>query len=316
VAAVVEVGVYNHGGDLVAHVAGVGRCGSPWACSSCAPVVREGRAREIDAGVAEALSRGWEVLFVTTTVPHTWSDRLERSWKLVADGHRRTRSGRAWQRLRADLDYAGGIRAWEATHGANGWHPHCHELLMFRRHLSDVDLEKVRSHYVATYGVSVERAAGTALHKVHGIDVRRCATADALGGYLAKIEGGWGAGLEVARGDLKAAPGRRRTPWQILEDAVEGDVSAKGLWWEWEAATDGKRAIVWSARLRGELLPAAVEDVTDEDLAARPPTDEVPVWVFQFPADVWARVRRAGAIYALLLECEGEAARQGLPPDG
>jgi hypothetical protein len=278
--------------------------------------VREGRAREIDQGVSEALARGWTVLFVTTTVPHSWGDSLKRSWQLVSDGHRRTRSGRAWQKLRHGLGYAGGIRAWEATYGGNGWHPHCHELLMFRRALSDGQVQTVRDHYRATYGVSVERAAGSKLHEVHGIDVRRCTTARDLGGYLSKIEGGWGTGLELARGDLKTAGGGRHTPWQLLDEAAGGDVLARGLWWEWEAATDGKRAIMWSAGLRGELLPKD-DERTDEELAALPPTEDLPVWSCSFPADVWCKVRRAGGISVLLDHCEAVAAREGpLPPSG
>lgn len=308
----VVVGVWNHGGDLVAHVAGLGRCGSPWACANCAPVVREGRATEIDAGVREALARGWTVLFITTTVPHSWADALERSFRLVSDGHRRTRSGRGWQALRKGLDYRGGIRAWEATHGGNGWHPHCHELLMFGRRLSDGDVEAVHEHYRRTYGQAVERGAGARLHPVHGIDVRRCTGAGDLGGYLTKVEGGWGTGLELARGDLKRAPGKR-SPWEILEDAAAGDVEARRLWWEWEAGTDGKRAIMWSAGLRGELLPAEAEP-TDEELAARPPTDELPLWTCTYPADVWCMMRRAGAISELLAECEARAAALHPPP--
>ncbi len=312
VASTVEVGVFRHAGGLVAHVSGIGRCGSPWSCANCSPVVREGRAGEIDGGVVEALGRGWSVLFITTTVPHSWADSLERSFRLVSDGHRRTRSGRAWQALRKRLDYAGGIRAWEATHGGNGWHPHCHELLMFRRELSAVEVEAVHEHYRRTYGEAVEAGAGSALHPVHGIDVRRVTGAGELAGYLTKVEGGWGTGLEMARGDLKRAAGKR-TPWELLEDAAAGDVEAGRLWWEWEAGTDGKRAIMWSAGLRGELLPAA-DELTDEELAALPPTEDVAVWTCSFSADLWCSVRRQGGIAALLSLCEEEAGREAPPP--
>lgn len=299
----VHVGVVDHGGDLIAHVQGIGRCGSPWACPSCAPVVREGRAGEIDRAMSVALALGYVVLFVTTTLPHEFGDRLERTFGLVRDGHRRTRSGRRWQQLRDAYGYVGSIRAWEVTHGANGWHPHGHELLIFER--DDQRLEwDVRALYEQTYGRFIEQNTGKLLHRIHGIDVRRVSAAGDLAAYLTKVEGGWGAGLEVARSDLKRSAGRR-TAWDLLTDACEGDVAALDLWHEYEQATHGRRAVQWSPGLRGRLL-GLEEEPSDEDLAAAAPEGEE-VWSVDLLAEEWAQLVRQGAVAAVLEECEARA---------
>lgn len=302
----VEVGVFAHrDGALVAHVLGVGRCGSPWSCAWCAPPVREAKATDIDEGASEALARGWTVLFVTCTVPHHWGDRLDASFSLVRKAHRATRSGRRWQRLRRGLGYAGGIRAWEVTHGRNGWHPHSHELVMFDRALSDAEVAQVRGHYLATYGPVVEGGGRGRLHEQHGIDVRRCHSASDLSRYLTKIEGGWGVGLELARGDLKRGLGKR-TAWEILEDAVDGDEASQALWWEWEAATDGRRATQWTPGLRAKLLGRAREvEAADEQLAEQQPDEgDVKVWSATIRGDVWCHARRRGMLAELLREAE------------
>lgn len=306
----VTVGVFDHGpGGLVAHVSGVGRCGSPWSCAWCAPVVREAKARDIDQGASEALARGWTVLFVTATVAHRWGDRLDASFGLLRRAHRATRSGRAWQTVKSALGYVGTIRAWEATYGRNGWHPHSHELIVFDRPLTDAEVARVHGHYWKTYAPVVEKGCGRRLHEVHGIDVRRCHTAGDLSRYLVKIESGWGVGLELARSDLKRAPGKR-TAWEVLEDASEGDPAAQGLWWEWEAATDGLRATMWSPGLRARLLgDGQAEEAPDSELATEAPAaGEVEVWSVTVPADVWCDARQRGMVTELLRECERRAA--------
>jgi hypothetical protein len=300
----------------VAHVAGIGRCGSPWACAVCTPVVREGRASEIDQGCAEALQRGWTVLMVSCTVPHSWGDALAESFGVVRSAHAKTRSGRPWRALRDGLDYRGSIRAWEMPHGRAGWHPHSHELLMFGRSLSDREVQAVKAHYDQVYGGAVLAATGRALHAVHGVDVRRVAARGraGVGTYLCKVEGGWGAGLELARSDVKRS-GASRNPWQILAAAADGEVGALRLWREYELATAGKRAITWSRGLRAEL--AGEDEATDAQLAAVVPGGEE-VWSVSMPADQWCAVRRVGGLAFLLEECE-ERARAGpraRAPDG
>jgi hypothetical protein len=88
-----------------------------------------------------------------------------------------------------------------------------------------------------------------------------------LSGYLAKVDGGWGAGLEIARADLKSGKnGNRYTPWDLLTELADtGEAWLADLWCEYDAATFGKRAIYWSPGLKKRL---GVEEVNDEELAA------------------------------------------------
>jgi len=93
-------------------------------------------------------------------------------------------------------------------------------------------------------------------------------SAPELAGYLTKVDGGWGAGHELARGDVKVGRVHGLVPAQLLGEFIDtGEVRFKLLWQEYERATFGKRAIVWSAGLRRRLLGEEVEE-SDEALAA------------------------------------------------
>jgi hypothetical protein len=295
---------------VVARVTGIGRCGSPWACPVCAPVVRERRAREIDEACAEALKRGWTIMFVSSTLPHTADDTLKKTFGLLRYGHQATRSGRPWRCIRDGFGFEGSIRAWEMPHGGNGWHPHAHELVFFSGGRCKADLKAgLHRHYMQTYGQRVEYLTGRPLHPVHGVDVREVTSSAALSAYLAKVEGGWGAGLEVARGDIKATRGGR-TPWQLLEAAGQGEVDALALWSEYEKVTYGKRAIMWSRGLRSKLA-LEEEEISDEEAAAGQDEGEE-IWTMTLPADRWCAIRRAGSVAYLLEHCE-LAAKGGDP---
>jgi hypothetical protein len=72
-------------------------------------------------------------------------------------------------------------------------------------------------------------------------------------------------GLEMTRQDLKEGRCDNKSPWQLLEAAVQGDESAAVLWREYEQATKGKRCVVWSKGLK-ELLGVG-EELSDEQIA-------------------------------------------------
>jgi hypothetical protein len=84
---------------------------------------------------------------------------------------------------------------------------------------------------------------------------------------------------------------------------------------EYDRATRGRRALVWSDGLRAELIPE-VEELTDEELAALEVEGEVVALV---PAADWLRLmrppRRGATPPAALLLAEVEVAlARGAPP--
>jgi hypothetical protein len=298
------------GPALIAHVTGIKRCGSPWACPVCSPVVRERRAQEIDAGLGLWLEMGRGALFVTLTTRHHRGDALDGRLAAVATALRVTLTGSPWRRRREALGYVGAIRAVEVTYGVNGWHPHCHAVLLFDRVPNAAEVRDLETWLFGRWGAICERRGFGTITAAHGVDVRPVLR-NALGEYLTKVEGGWGAGLELARSDLKTA--RRSGSMSavgILRAFVEtGEARLLRLWQEYELASAGKRAIVWSPGLRGLLL-GNDDEATDAELAAAEGSDVDLLLRAIVGAESWSGHVRAGTTGVLLSRIE-EAAASG-----
>ena len=251
--------------DGVGTVTGVQHCGSVWACPVCAPKVRQGRADEIRSGVGAHLEDGGSVEFVTLTVPHERRMRLAMSWDVVAGAWRRVVQSRAWRRWKDDYGIVGTIRAIEQTHGANGWHPHLHNLILFSGELSEWHREMFRSELAAEWNAAVLALGYKRPSDAHGVRWETVASIDGLASYLAEFDDGGRVDLEVARPDLKHGRNGGRSPWQILRDArTLADKADLALWWEFEGASHGRQSITWSKGLKGLL---GVDVVSDEALA-------------------------------------------------
>lgn len=292
------------GSLLVAHVSGVHRCGSPWACPMCSPVVAEARAADITEGVRLHLEAGGGVEFVTLTGAHRQGDRLAPLFSLCCRALGRLLTGRPWERFAGSAGYVGSIRVVEVTcRGPNGWHPHTHALLLFGAPLSVAQRRSLRSHLFGRWQATLSKAGFGALHPVHGVDVEQVGSVEDLGNYLTKSGSFANIGHEMARGDLKRWQG---SPWSLLMDwAYCGDVEARSLWCEYESATFGRSFVMWSRGLRLRLGLDA--EKTDEELALLEGEDLALVEVV-IGGDTWRQWVRAGEVGVLLRQIEEIAA--------
>ncbi len=279
------------------HVRSVMRCGSVWSCPWCAPVVRSQKAEEITAAVESWLAKGGRVWFVTGTIPHTATDsldvllnRLQEMWT------RAYGAGSGGQGVRRRNGVVGSVRSIEVTRGDNGWHPHIHALVFV-----EPGVPFSVADWTARWRAQFSREGFDYVPGV-SMDVRQVRTPDtaegatAIGQYVAAVEGGWGAGLEIARADLKGRGGLRAD--QILELASTGEKRWVWRWREYEQATKGRRCIVWSRGLRA-LCGLDEVEATDEELAAGPDADEV-IGLVIVPAAEWNSARSSGQLGELL----------------
>lgn len=257
------------------HVGGTQRCGSVWACPLCAPIIRERRAAAVDELLRRALEDGCQLVFVTATASHDRSDELAAVREGIHGAWRKAFAGRKLYGLQTAAgnvgpwrQYVGMVRASDLTVGVNGWHPHIHAVLVFKRRATAAHiarwLDARRGDYLAALG-----DVGMSASVAHGWDVRRVSARSRstafVSRYVAKIDGGWGAGLELARSDLKRGK-TSRSAFQLLHDAASGcDVSAE-LFAEYELATAGKRLIVTGRRLAA-LYGVDPDAGTDDELA-------------------------------------------------
>lgn len=264
-------------------VSGVHCCGSVWTCPVCAPRIYATRQGEIHALHVRSLEHTSYML--TLTLRHSATDDprvlfrdLARCWRRFWSGKAGTTMRRKFLRLRAY------VRGFETTHGANGWHPHYHILLLVPRELPP-DAER---ELTARWRACVAAELGTNVPNLKvGARLSRTNTVR----YLCKI------GLEVAGITRKVARGENRTPWQIAHAAVAGDKPAQRLWCQYRNAIRGTRQLTWS---RGTKLALHIPEVSDEEAAANA---IVPATTLDLPGDDWDRIVAAHLVTPMLTKC-------------
>ena len=299
--------VGDAGGSV--HIGGVKRCGSPWACPVCTPAIGARRAEEVNSAISEAVAQGYTPWFVTATLPHYHQENLKTVLGELLGAWRRTFSGGAAQRWRGEVGFLGSIKAVETTYGRNGWHPHIHAVVLTKA-------ENLDSSFLAErWANEVTRTGRASPSTQHGFDVRGISDSTSLGAYLTKLGSPEPIGNELVRADLKKGRRSSLTPFQLISlAATTGDKAPLGLFLEYESATFGRNALVWSKGLKAQL---GVEDVTDDEAVTTEAAEPFVFW--RLTADDWNELEGAGLVAPFLDACELQLAgllRERLPVDG
>jgi hypothetical protein len=237
----------------------------------CSAKIAVTRIAELDKLLAWNAERGGSAAMATFTMSHHKGHRLKSVWDALSGAWQHMTQGRAaqdgpWKQLRVTmLEGDGYVRVVEVTHGENGWHVHIHLLLLFAREsISKHTAEALASELFKVWSAGLEKHGFTASRE-YGVDVRVCRgseqSREMLSDYFQKIA------YEAAGGRFKSGRNGGRTPFEILADGLEtGLADDLELWLEWEAASKGRRQLLWS---RGLKKRVGIEDLDDEEIAAQ-----------------------------------------------
>lgn len=275
-----------------AHFGGLHHCGSVWACPCCSLVIKAKRAAEVRFIVeAHAAKYGANTPYlISATFRHELGDDLRTARQGVAAAWTKMKEGRAWKKFKRDTGLVGDIRGLELTHGANGWHPHIHDVMLFERPPSPSELHWLKERWADC----VESALGPE-HRPdyeHGLDARECRKAD----YIAKL------GLEIADAvGAKRAKGGNRTPLQIASDFAErGDAADGELWRAYCEGMFRAKQLTWSNGLRKRY--GLGKDASDRELADDEVEQDLPILVDFVDGRTWDAVRDIPQAKTFILE--------------
>lgn len=118
------------------------------------------------------------VLLWTATVES--SPDLRPLWKQLSSTISAT-IGSGWMKDRGVIGYA---RAVEVERGVGGWHPHAHSLIVFRKELSDAEVDAFSHQLVDRYLAKADRSGAHASPR--GQDVRRAENVSVAVDYMTK----------------------------------------------------------------------------------------------------------------------------------
>lgn len=301
--------------------AGVVTCGSVHVCPCCSTTIRRVRQDEL-----EQVGQFWEcqscgLVMMTLTMRHYERDTLAELADLQRQAWKRAfgqNAGRDWRQAKKDFGIRGFVRAWEVTHGNNGWHCHYHVLLFLARPLASADVDRLQHTAFEIWSsalVAVGARMPVEISEKDGkpvavkIDAPDRGDSGKLARYLMKGQDGktrWGVAAELTRQDVKQGQGGHRTPFEIARAAVAGDARSVELWREFVVTATGIRALYWSNGLRALLKEMGFEldDRTDGKVAADEAAAGTPIACI--PSATWYRhiARRKGRALALLHAAE------------
>ncbi|MFB7032227.1 MULTISPECIES: protein rep [unclassified Streptomyces] len=301
--------------------AGVVTCGSVHVCPCCATSIRRVRQDELDQ-----VGTFWEcqscgLVMMTLTMRHYERDALADLAELQREAWKRAfgqNAGRDWREAKKAFGVRGYVRAWEVTHGANGWHCHYHVLLFLARPLASGRVQELQHIAFVAWSTALEAVGARMPVEVSEKDGKPVAVridapdrgeAGKLARYLMKGQDGktkWGVAAELTRQDVKQGQGGHRTPFEIARAAVAGDETSLRLWQEFVVTATGIRSLYWSNGLRKLLADMGFEldDRADGKVAADEAAAGKPLACI--PSATWYRhiARHKGRALALLHAAE------------
>lgn len=279
----IEVRRSEHGGIALL---GTNTC-KDRACAECAAPAAVEEQRHI-AKVLDVWKRGGEtrtVHFGTFTIAHGFGDDFAFLRRGMDEAWSRTFEGRWWARWRSVVGACHFVRRFEATFGANGFHPHYHVLFLSERPFPDADA--FAAELLDRFAVNVEAAMGSdhvpwGAHALEFEEVckRDLASPGRLARYLSKMAS------ELSSATTKQV-GNPSVPFGVLAEVRElrcsGANEARRALLEsalhnWRAGSKGTTRISWSKALtpvreiaRMELERETVEQEEREHVAFIPP---------------------------------------------
>ena len=262
---------------------GLQQCGSVWHCPICAPKIANRRRDEMSQALYGWKIAGGAAGFVTVTFSHQAAAGGQGG--LAAQLERFTKALRSLKGLRGYKDMMkragsiGSIAALEVTYGEfSGWHPHKHEIVFMGadglRQLRQ--LRRLWARVLLKAGLGGIRPGDTGAERFGRLRalLRHCCTVQDgsyAADYIAKFGrdvSGWSITDELAKPHLKqkrSTDGAWRrcghaSPWELAADSMAGDRRSRELFREYALAFQGKRQIVWSAKLKARFYVEELED--------------------------------------------------------
>jgi hypothetical protein len=281
----VTLHVRKLGARTKAFATGIYRCQSPWLCPVCSARAAAVRRARVHRAVDATIARGGSVATVVLSVRHGRGQSLAELKTVVSDASRAARAGRAWKKIKADINCVGVLSAPEVTYSeAHGWHYHQHLFLL----MLTADVAAARAGCSALVGRYLSELAARGYiaafeqqHVTIARDVRSAAS------YVAKGTHSKSSVETESRASL--------VPFEIAERAAGGDQKMRSLWMEYARTMPGTRSCVITAGI-AKALDLGQDDAGDEkeldDLPEHGEAEEVG----KLEAPTWNRLLRDGFV--------------------
>lgn len=181
-------------------------CGNVWLCQRCSKRICAGRREELNEVISSARDRGYQVLMMTSTVPHHKEQSFASVMHRLKYIREQTNQGGWFTRFKKSQNLIGSIKSTEITYSIeNGWHPHYHELLILSNPLilesdtkeqTDLKLSNFENNIYSRWVSICEKEGFQKPSRKNGIKITYSKTGE---DYITK----WGLQFELTGKDFK-----------------------------------------------------------------------------------------------------------------
>lgn len=262
---------------------GMHLCNSCWLCPICWSRRRIQERGEFVYAAGLWLAGGGGLATATVTVPHEAGEALEAVWDRLEDhAGGLLRAGGA-RTVLARHGVEGVLRATEITRGRNGWHPHQHLVLWTAEPVGDVFeaglrewWRKRREHWERKHRTKPELPP----EREPLEDVKRVEpeNVEHVGGHVTKGPSSstyerWAKAKAEGKDDLAEYLQQFLAPFELGEQAADGDPEAMDAWAEYEETVPGRHWLRWPRGFRDQFGfgPARSEPAFEGELVATVP---------------------------------------------
>ena len=261
---------------------GVATCANARTCPVCAATINERKANEMRVAANQVPALGLHMSMITFTTPHDSGDRVEDLIPKLSKAHSAFWRGAPAKRFKERYGIVGHIRSFEITHGANGWHPHFHIIVVSKKPLPKtvrtslgnnkskavfMDQQSNDWLWILNRWSTVSLKEGLKLPNEHGLDIQDGSQA---GEYITKFGSDdeilqtakgkditWDIADEMTKGNTKLGRSKSsRSPWGLLADSIDDSLpdntrkESRLLFLYYARAVVGFNQIKWSRGLR------------------------------------------------------------------
>ncbi len=263
-------------------------CKRLWLCPVCANAHAKKRREQLQRAIEAMRLQGFALAFVTYTVQHRFDDTLETVRDRVLEAHKAMHSGRAWQAIETEFEWAGSIKVVEITYTQSGWHFHLHEVGFVA---DDCLVPVLQTALSNRWQDCLHDKAGYADND-HGLRVEAASTA--VRDYVSK----WGIVPELASGQDKNARRGGVLPFQLADYLITNpkrDSWCERTFREYAEGTKGIKQIWASPNVR----PYMAEPQLTFDKQDTPPDS-----LSMLTVEQWTKIWKSGLRSKCLIAAE------------
>ena len=279
----------SQSGKSVLHGGSIMSCGSVWTCPHCAARICSTRRTELDKVLSWSRDQGHSMYHVTYTLPHTKRDRLALTLNHLQVIRSKLFAGRWAKDFKNDHGFVGSVRVLEVTYSEkNGWHPHYHEIIIFKKPFelkrtetssSENPTDILKDVLFERYKRQADRIGMSRLpSREHGMKVTEANENGAF--YFTK----WGLSTEMTGRVAKSGKKGSLNPFEILNSR---DSEMRKLGIEYIKDMQGQKAIVLSPGLK---IMSDIMEFGDTELIEIE-EDEVKEWDVYTSHDIWEHIK-------------------------